>query len=70
MVGLAIMSRSFSSMPRSAWARTFDSTLRMRKESPPSSKKLSVTPTLSSSSTSCQIAARRRSSSLRGATNA
>ncbi|MNI60233.1 hypothetical protein D3C73_1154290 [compost metagenome] len=37
-------------------------------ESPPSSKKLSSRPTLSMASTSCQIAARDFSSSLRGAT--
>ncbi|MNT53489.1 hypothetical protein D3C72_1905760 [compost metagenome] len=68
MLGLAMMSRSFSSSPSSGWLRTLPSTLRMRSESPPISKKLSVTPTCSSSSTSCQISARRRSSSLRGAT--
>ena len=44
-----------------------ETTWMLRIESPPSSKKLSWTPTAATPSASCQKRARKRSSSLRGA---
>ncbi|MNE49370.1 hypothetical protein D3C80_1438840 [compost metagenome] len=62
------MSRSLSWKPGSFRARTFEITLRVRSESPPNSKKLSVMPTFSMPSTCCQISASAHSSGVRGAT--
>ncbi|MNT26202.1 hypothetical protein D3C72_1617620 [compost metagenome] len=68
MLGRCIRSRSVKLS--SGWrnARTRASTFRLSRESPPSSKKLSVWPTRSTPSTSCQMLASTRAGSVEGAT--
>ncbi|MNE57208.1 hypothetical protein D3C80_1521590 [compost metagenome] len=68
MLGFCIRSRSFRLKPWALSERLRAITCRLRIESPPSSKKLSVTPTRSIFSTCCQIVARAFSSSVTGAT--
>ena len=65
-VGVVNSARGETSTPKAARSREITRMLRM--ESPPSSKKLSSTPTRSTPSTSAQIPASVASASVRGAT--
>ncbi len=53
---------------RMPWDRARETTLMARMESPPTSKKLSLTPTRSTPNTSAHTRARSRSVSVRGST--
>ncbi|MNP46041.1 hypothetical protein D3C76_1400120 [compost metagenome] len=68
MVWPRIRSRSLSSIFSSPWLRTRETTCRLRIESPPNSKKLSVMPTRSTCNTSAQTSANSCSSRLRPGT--